>query len=113
VDTLGEGDMTQAAGYNLMLLIDVRSVQRNPWNPFPWVVVLPEDVTELWSLAVSDLHAWLREQPACMGLDGHLDRDRVVEWVKNNKDSVVWWLGEHSQKHEQIEFVETLNKPMT
>jgi hypothetical protein len=89
-----------------MLLIDVRNFRGHEWAPWIWFVVLPEDVLAARSLAVADLHAWLRQQPACLGAGGQLGRDEVVAWVSANKPLVESWLEEHSTK-QPIEFVET------
>jgi hypothetical protein len=105
--SLGEGDFTAAAGYDLMLLIDVRNLRGHAWNPFTWVVISPSDVEAVRVLAVADLHAWLCQQPACVGPDGQLCRKAVEEWVKANKVLVESWLDQHSQ-NQLVEFEETI-----
>jgi hypothetical protein len=107
VGTLGEGDFTPAKGYTLLLLIEVRAVQRHTWNSNSWHVVLTGDVLPVRTLRVADLHAWLRQQPECVGTDAQLDRDKVVQWVQSNKAMIEAWLEQHSQP-ELTEFEDTL-----
>jgi hypothetical protein len=111
IGALSEGDFTPSAGYNLILLIDVRNFRSHEWAPWTWFVVLPEEVEAVRSLAVADLHAWLRQQPACIGADGHLDRDAVIAWVSANKSLVESWLYEHSTE-QPIDFTETIGSPL-
>src|SRR5262245_15726969 len=75
--SLGEGDFTPAAGYHELLLIDVRAVQAHKWNPFTWIVVLTPDVAGVRSVAISELHSWLRQQTECLSHDGQLSREQV------------------------------------
>jgi hypothetical protein len=105
-DSLGEGNFTPAEGYDLMLLIDVRALRGHIWNPYSWVVISAAHVEGVRSLSVKDIHAWLREQPTCVGPDGHLSREAVVAWVSSNKGFVESWLEQHSQE-EAVEFTET------
>jgi hypothetical protein len=106
--SLGEGDFTPAAGFNHMLLIDVRAFHGHRWVRDTWFVILPDDVEGVRRLAVADLHSWLRQQAACVSPDGQLDRDAVVAWVGNNRNLVERWLEEHSEA-QPVEFVETLD----
>jgi hypothetical protein len=109
--SLGEGDFTPAAGYSLMLLIDVSAYKGHPWVPGTWFVILPDDVIGVRSVEVAKLHSWLREQPECLAIDGQLRRDPVIEWATKNKAFAESWLEEHSRK-EGIEFKETIERPV-
>jgi hypothetical protein len=102
-----EGDLTPAAGYNLMLLIDASAVHGLEWGGDTWVRILPGDITAVRSLEVEDLHAWLRQEPACLGPDRQLSREAVVGWVRQNQAEVEAWLAEHSQ-HCALEFEDTI-----
>jgi hypothetical protein len=108
IGALSESDFTPSVGYDLLLLIDVRNYRGHEWAPWTWFVILPEDVGALRSLAVRDLHAWLREHPACLGADGQLSREAVVAWVRDNKNEVEAWLEQRSQE-EPTEFIETFS----
>ncbi len=105
--TLGEGDFTPGAGYDLLLLIDARASQQHSWNPFSWLVLLPDAVEQVRSLVVVDLHAWLGEQPECLGIDGELDREAIVAWVQSNQAPVERRLEENSQP-QQVAFIDTI-----
>lgn len=102
--------MTQAEGYNLVLMIDVRSARNDEWNFRSQVVVSLQDVKNVRSLAVGDLHAWLRDQPACLSTDAQLNRDAVITWVTDNRGMVESWMDLHSEQ-QPVEFTETL-EPM-
>jgi hypothetical protein len=101
------GYFTPADGYELMLLIDVRKAYAPRWGGHTWARIELDDVEGVRSIRVADLHAWLRENPECLGPDGKLNRDAVIAWVQGNKDAVESWLEQHSQSH-PIEFVDTL-----
>jgi hypothetical protein len=104
---LGEGDFTPSAGYDLLLLIDVRAFQGHRWNPFTWFVVQTEDVERVRSVRVASLHAWLIQQAPCLGTEGQLNRDSVVSWISDRKEFVESWLEQNSQE-EPIEFTDTI-----
>jgi hypothetical protein len=102
------GHFTPADGYDLMLVIDVHKAYSPQWGFDTWSLIHLDDVEAVRSLPVADLHAWLRQQPACLGPDGHLSRDAVITWVSNNKQAVESWLEQHSES-QPIQFTETID----
>jgi hypothetical protein len=104
---MGSGDFSPGAGYHHFLLIDVRAYTGHPTPGVAWSVIMPENVEAVRSIAIGDIHAWLRQYPECMGPDGQLSWNAIEAWVLKNRSMVESWLGDHSQV-EAIEFIDTL-----
>jgi hypothetical protein len=109
IGALTEGDFTPNAGYHHFLLIDVTAYQGHQWAPWTWLIVQPEAVTAVYSLAVTESHDWLRQQNECLDSARWLDRERVATWVTSNLAHVEQWLAEHAQPA-SIQFADTLGQ---
>jgi hypothetical protein len=105
--SVGSGDFTPRAGYHHLLIVDVRAFKGHLMPGVAWSIIMPEDVEAVRSIAVADIHRWLRQYPECIGRDNQLSWESIEAWVLKNREMVESWLTDHSQI-EAIEFIDTI-----